>query len=142
MHFQCSPRSSWFENLSSGAISPPFEIQEGRRDKVADDIWIFGRGQSLPYHGHKFEANQYIHENDPNHKFGECEDEDDEWTDPCDVRDILFKANYIHIDQNPTCDICASDLASIIPRNLRRTTNPRIHSGNIGSGNSVMKMVS
>jgi nucleoside phosphorylase len=67
------------------------------------------------------------------------EDLKDKWTYPGITKDILFKAEFSHIDKNPTCNECSIVPLSIVSRGSRPTTYPRIHYGNIGSGNSVMK---
>lgn len=71
------------------------------------------------------------------------EESDGEWTYPLTTRDILFRANYKHINENPTCDACTAKAANtdeaVVARDLRPSTNPKIHYGNIASGNSVMK---
>jgi nucleoside phosphorylase len=74
-----------------------------------------------------------------NQKFGDDEDADEEWTYPRFATDILFRANYKHMNKNPTCGACAVGPDSTISRDARKTTNPKIHYGNIGSENSVMK---
>jgi nucleoside phosphorylase len=73
-----------------------------------------------------------------NEKFGGDEDSEDEWTYPSNLKDVLYKATHKHIDKNPDCDGCAKDTTGIVSRDPRRSTNPRIHYGNIGSGNSVI----
>jgi nucleoside phosphorylase len=67
------------------------------------------------------------------------EDLKDKWTYPGITKDILFKAEFSHINKNPTCNECGIVPLSIVSRGSRPTTYPRIHYGNIGSGNSVMK---
>jgi len=73
-----------------------------------------------------------------NEKFGGDEDSEDEWTYPSNLKDALYKATHKHIDKNPDCDGCAKDTTGIVSRDPRRSTNPRIHYGNIGSGNLVI----
>ncbi|KIN07086.1 hypothetical protein OIDMADRAFT_70982, partial [Oidiodendron maius Zn] len=50
--------------------------------------------------------------------------------------DVLFKADYEHEGQE-TCDSCNAE--SIVQRLVRGDAAPRIHYGNIASGNKVMK---
>jgi nucleoside phosphorylase len=50
--------------------------------------------------------------------------------------DQLFEATYDH-EGDETCDSC--DVKSIVQRNARGDSTPRIHYGNIASGNEVMK---
>jgi nucleoside phosphorylase len=50
--------------------------------------------------------------------------------------DVLFQAAYDH-EGDETCDGC--DSKSAIQRPARKDTTPRIHYGNIASGNEVMK---
>ena len=50
--------------------------------------------------------------------------------------DVLFKADYEHEGQE-TCDGCYAE--SIVQRLVREDAAPRIHYGNIASGNKVMK---
>jgi nucleoside phosphorylase len=50
--------------------------------------------------------------------------------------DVLFKAEYDH-DGDETCDGC--DAEWVVQRPARKDTAPRIHYGNIASGNMVMK---
>ncbi|KAF2192451.1 purine and uridine phosphorylase, partial [Zopfia rhizophila CBS 207.26] len=69
----------------------------------------------------------------------EDEDSEDQWTYPSNLKDILFKATYNHIGQNRTCNECVKNSDGIADRDGRRSTNPKIHYGNIGSGNSVVK---
>jgi nucleoside phosphorylase len=50
--------------------------------------------------------------------------------------DQLFEATYYYkSDEN--CDKC--DIYRVVPRPVRDDSNPRIHYGNIASGNKVMK---
>ncbi|XTI88546.1 purine and uridine phosphorylase [Cenococcum geophilum] len=67
-----------------------------------------------------------------------------EWADefkyPGAKSDRLFKAEYKHINNNPNCYGCAKSKANIVGRSKRKyPTHPRVHYGNIASGNSVMK---
>jgi hypothetical protein len=50
--------------------------------------------------------------------------------------DQLFKATYDH-QGDETCEECDAD--SVVPRTPRKDSHPRIHFGNIASGNEVMK---
>ena len=50
--------------------------------------------------------------------------------------DQLFEATYDHKGDD-TCDTC--DAKSIVQRTTRKDSTPRIHYGNIASGNEVMK---
>jgi len=50
--------------------------------------------------------------------------------------DQLFQATYDH-EGDETCDGC--DASSVVRRPTRKDTTPRIHYGNIASGNEVMK---
>jgi nucleoside phosphorylase len=69
------------------------------------------------------------------------EESDEEWSYPMTAKDILFGANYKHIDKNRTCEGCvvAAKKDDIVDRPPRRSTNPKIHYGNVASGNAVMK---
>lgn len=51
--------------------------------------------------------------------------------------DYLFRADYEHVDLNPTCDQC--DRAQTVQRVVRDDADPVIHYGNIASGNQVIK---
>jgi nucleoside phosphorylase len=51
--------------------------------------------------------------------------------------DILFDAEYPHVQKQPTCIKC--DKTQIIERGPRRSNIPIIHFGNIASGDQVMK---
>lgn len=74
-----------------------------------------------------------------NEIFGGDEDLEEEWTYPSNLKDVLYEATHKHIDKNPDCNACARDPTRVVTRDPRRSTNPRIHYGNIGSGNSVIK---
>ncbi|KAK6524342.1 hypothetical protein TWF281_011250 [Arthrobotrys megalospora] len=74
-----------------------------------------------------------------NETFGGDEDSDEEWTYPTTARDILFEASYEHIAKNPTCNRCEANTDKIVDRHPRRNTHPKIHYGNIASGNTVIK---
>lgn len=74
-----------------------------------------------------------------NETFGGDEDLEEEWTYPSNSKDVLYKATHKHIDKNPDCNAYARDPTGVVTRDPRRSTNPRIHYGNIGSGNSVIK---
>jgi nucleoside phosphorylase len=59
-------------------------------------------------------------------------------THPGLEQDQLFRAAYDHPDaQFPTCQHC--DVDQLVNRNPRRTQDPVIHYGLIGSGNKVIK---
>jgi nucleoside phosphorylase len=49
---------------------------------------------------------------------------------------VLFEAIYDH-EGDETCDSC--DTKSVVQRPVRKGSAPRIHYGNIASGNEVMK---
>uniref|UniRef100_A0A093V1U7 5'-methylthioadenosine/S-adenosylhomocysteine nucleosidase n=1 Tax=Talaromyces marneffei PM1 TaxID=1077442 RepID=A0A093V1U7_TALMA len=74
-----------------------------------------------------------------NEVFGGDEDSEEEWTYPSNSKDILFKPAHKHVNKNPDCDACVRDPTGIVTWDPRRGTNPRIHYGNIGSGNAVIK---
>ncbi|KAF3920780.1 hypothetical protein ABW20_dc0105211 [Dactylellina cionopaga] len=65
----------------------------------------------------------------------------EEWMYPKTAEDILFSAKYTHTDNELNCDACVhtAEPGDVVDRSTRRSTNPRIHYGNIASGNSVMK---
>ncbi|KAF3912608.1 hypothetical protein AA313_de0206115 [Arthrobotrys entomopaga] len=62
-----------------------------------------------------------------------------EYNRPSDKSDDLFAEDYLHIPGKSTCSDC--DPTKIQARNPRRYSNPVIHHGLIGSGNTVMKDV-
>jgi nucleoside phosphorylase len=62
-----------------------------------------------------------------------------EWMYPAIAKDILFNANFSHINKNSACDECSKVSGKTVPRKRRGTNHPEIHYGNIASGNSVMK---
>ncbi|KAK6611210.1 ankyrin repeat-containing protein [Botrytis cinerea] len=66
------------------------------------------------------------------------DDEDNIWQYPGAKNDLLFKATFDHIDDNPTCTACVEQ-GALVQRDPRRNTYPNIHYGNIASGNTVMK---
>jgi nucleoside phosphorylase len=54
--------------------------------------------------------------------------------------DHLFKADYIHVNSNESCDDCCSILVeNTVPREPRVNDSPVIHYGTIGSANKVMR---
>lgn len=55
------------------------------------------------------------------------------------MKDVLFKATYNYINRNPDCNACVRDLIGIVTQDLCYSINPRIHYGNIGLGNLVIK---
>lgn len=61
-------------------------------------------------------------------------------TYPTYLVDDLFRANYTHVKTDPACD-CenGTNKANTIARRKRNHQNPRIHYGNIASGNTVVK---
>jgi nucleoside phosphorylase len=67
------------------------------------------------------------------------EESDEEWSYPMTAKDILFSANYKHIDKNRTCEGCvvAAKNDDVVDQRPRRS--PKVHYGNIASGNAVMK---
>lgn len=72
------------------------------------------------------------------------DESDEEWTYPTPAIDILFKASYPHIDKHLDCGACLhavteNDKEVISARQPRKGTNPKIHYGNIASGNTVVK---
>ncbi|PQE28703.1 violaceus kinesin protein [Rutstroemia sp. NJR-2017a WRK4] len=68
----------------------------------------------------------------------DLEDDENEWVYPGADMDILFKATFDHIDGNSTCAECAEQ-GLVLQRHPRKNTYPKIHRGNIASGNTVMK---
>lgn len=71
--------------------------------------------------------------------FGEDDDDDEEWMYPGSTKDVLFRAEHNHIGKNPTCQACIGDGSEIVDREERKKEWPKIHYGNIASGNTVMK---
>ncbi|RDW68290.1 hypothetical protein BP5796_08947 [Coleophoma crateriformis] len=76
-----------------------------------------------------------------NRVFGALDEENDPeipWASPGPAKDVLFKSKYVHkIAAADGCQECAK--SELIARPERRTPFPRIHYGNIASGNAVMK---
>jgi nucleoside phosphorylase len=80
-----------------------------------------------------------------------CEDDNDDddeeseaecWAYPGTSSDVLFQSGYQHCSSKADdCTKCikAAGPGDVITRRARRTTHPRIHYGNIGSGNSLIK---
>ncbi|KAL3420952.1 Kinesin light chain 5 [Phlyctema vagabunda] len=73
-----------------------------------------------------------------------CEDDDDDdddeinkWASPGPKNDALFEAEYIHKAGKSSCIDC--EKGNAIERKERRMPYPKVHYGNIASGNSVMK---
>ncbi|GES64465.1 ankyrin repeat-domain-containing protein 50 [Aspergillus terreus] len=69
------------------------------------------------------------------------DDEADRWTYPGTERDVLFRPGYKHHCGANDCVKCiaAKGAGDVITRRARKTTHPKIHYGNIGSGNSLIK---
>ncbi|KAJ6779527.1 hypothetical protein PWT90_07848 [Aphanocladium album] len=70
------------------------------------------------------------------------DDAEEEWTYPVRLNDLLFKSEYCHIGDDINCNKClegAADVDGIMARDPRPDNYPRLHYGNIGSGNSVIK---
>jgi len=68
------------------------------------------------------------------------EDWADDFKYPGMELDHLFKANWSHINDNPTCEECAVNDVNEIKRPSRKNPEiPKIHYGNIASGNRVIK---
>jgi nucleoside phosphorylase len=61
-----------------------------------------------------------------------------QFTCPGEKNDKLFEAEYDHLDSNQSCSSCC-DETKIVPRLQRKIDGPHIHTGTIGSGNSVIK---
>ncbi|KAL2684541.1 hypothetical protein Neosp_005619 [[Neocosmospora] mangrovei] len=59
---------------------------------------------------------------------------------PGSEKDILFRPDYPHLGGDD-CDACNEDqnAKNIVERKSRKCNDPKIHYGNIGSGNTVMK---
>ncbi|GKZ25233.1 hypothetical protein AbraIFM66951_000578 [Aspergillus brasiliensis] len=60
----------------------------------------------------------------------------DEFSHPGMVNDVLYRAEYDHVPGDD-CANCSKHM--VISRKARRTSEPRIHYGLIGSGNQVIK---
>lgn len=54
-----------------------------------------------------------------------------------DENDLLFEAEYDHLEDNETCGNC--DNSMLVARPVRDSPRPRIHYGTIASGNQVMR---
>jgi nucleoside phosphorylase len=65
----------------------------------------------------------------------DAEEKREVWAFPGASNDILFKAESEHVAKNPTCVDCID----IVPRDRRKQNWPKIHYGNIASGNTVIK---
>ncbi|RTE73040.1 hypothetical protein BHE90_012533 [Fusarium euwallaceae] len=67
-------------------------------------------------------------------------DDQEYWAYPGSKNDILFKPDYPHRGGDD-CDACNQDqnAKNMVERKPRKSDNPKIHYGNIGSGNMVMK---
>jgi len=68
----------------------------------------------------------------------------EDWVDdfkyPGAELDHLFKANWSHINENPTCEECIVNDINKIKRPPRKNPDiPKIHYGNMASGNRVVK---
>lgn len=68
-----------------------------------------------------------------------CEYPED-WAYPGSEKDTLFRPDYPH-DGGDDCDACDKDQSpeNVVQRKPRNSNNPKIHYGNIGSGNMVIK---
>ncbi|KAM6538209.1 hypothetical protein FALCPG4_000090 [Fusarium falciforme] len=68
-----------------------------------------------------------------------CDDQED-WAYPGSEKDILFRPDYPHL-RGDDCDACNEDQnpKNMVERKPRKSNNPKIHYGNIGSGNMVIK---
>lgn len=53
------------------------------------------------------------------------------------LQDQLFHAEYHHPPTSKTCSAC--DLSQLVDREPRKTSNPKIHTGVIASGNALIK---
>lgn len=62
---------------------------------------------------------------------------DTEYTYPAHSHDRLFYAEYEHPESNSTCDAC--DPSQEVRRKPRKDASPKVHYGNIASGNQVIK---
>ncbi|GAB1206267.1 hypothetical protein APSETT445_004952 [Aspergillus pseudonomiae] len=62
-----------------------------------------------------------------------------EYKHPGQDKDVLFHANYLHVDtgNNEMCESC--DLSFQVQRSLRPSTHPHIHYGLIASGNQLIR---
>ncbi|EAW24039.1 uncharacterized protein NFIA_036110 [Aspergillus fischeri NRRL 181] len=56
---------------------------------------------------------------------------------PGQEHDVLFRANYRHLDSEPDCWSC--DWTQAVGRRQRLSKSPKVHYGLIASGNQVMK---
>ncbi|KAH6867775.1 hypothetical protein B0T10DRAFT_596896 [Thelonectria olida] len=65
-----------------------------------------------------------------------CE-EPEEWDYLGVEQDRLFEPEYPHPGDEPNCEKCSEE--KLIKRTPRKVTSPKIHYGNIGSGNRVIK---
>ncbi|RSM04654.1 hypothetical protein CDV31_009979 [Fusarium ambrosium] len=67
-------------------------------------------------------------------------DDEEYWAYPGSEKDILFKPEYPHLGGDD-CDACSEDQnpKNVVERKPRKSNNPKIHYGNIGSGNTVIK---
>ncbi|KAH7020559.1 hypothetical protein EDB80DRAFT_677481 [Ilyonectria destructans] len=70
----------------------------------------------------------------------------EEWAHPDTKKDVLFQTDFSHIRYNSDesdddCEMCSASATddNIVKRVPRKTTYPKIHYGNIASGNTVMK---
>ncbi|KAJ4125230.1 hypothetical protein NW754_013516 [Fusarium falciforme] len=68
-----------------------------------------------------------------------CDDQED-WAYPGSEKDILFRPDYPHL-RGDDCDACNEDQnpKNMVERKPRKSNNPKIHYGNIGSSNIVIK---
>lgn len=68
-------------------------------------------------------------------------EEPEEWTYLGTGQDQLFQPDYPHIPGEDDCENCCDNAKpeNLVNRRPRKATCPRLHYGNIGSGNTVMK---
>ncbi|RSL51875.1 hypothetical protein CEP54_011219 [Fusarium duplospermum] len=67
-------------------------------------------------------------------------DDQEDCAYPGSEKDILFKPEYRHLGGDD-CDACSEDQnpGNVVEREPRKSNNPKIHYGNIGSVNTVMQ---
>ncbi|KAM6513998.1 hypothetical protein FALCPG4_015182 [Fusarium falciforme] len=70
----------------------------------------------------------------------EKREDPEDWIYPGTDQDMLFTADYPHLGDND-CEQCFANAKpeNLVNRRPRKQIHPRIHYGNIGSGNTVMK---
>lgn len=71
--------------------------------------------------------------------FGADEDYDEDWAHPGAGNDHLFKVDAPHLNGVTSCAACLSSGISTVNRSPRKREWPKIHYGNIASGNTVVK---